>query len=46
MIEEMDYCLVPEDLFQELKQEFGLMEGQSPIARLTRYQFIILKLIY
>ena len=42
MIEEMDYSLVPGDLFDQLKDDFGLTDGQTPISRLARYSVFVI----
>ena len=36
MIEEIDYSLVNSDLFDQLKDEFVVKDGQTPISRLVR----------
>merc|ERR1711962_501132 len=36
MIEEMDYILMPQEVWDCLHAKFGLVEGQSPVARVAR----------
>ena len=36
LVEEMDYSLVPEELWNHMVEDFGLMEGQVPIKRIAR----------
>jgi len=36
MIEQLDYVLVPTELWEPLVNEFGLVEGQEPISRIVR----------
>jgi hypothetical protein len=38
MVEEMDYVLVPEELWTRLRDTFGLVEGQEPISRTVRHE--------
>ena len=36
LVEEMDYSLVPEELWNHLVEDFGLLKGQTPIKRIAR----------
>ena len=36
MVEEMDYVLVPEEVWTRLTDTFGLVEGQEPVSRTVR----------
>lgn len=36
MIEQIDYALIPTEVWESLVNEFGLVQGQEPIARIVR----------
>jgi len=38
MIEEMNYCMVPADIWNPMQEQFGLVEGQEPLPRTVRYK--------
>lgn len=35
LVDELDYKLVPEDIWEYLVKTYGLVNGQEPIARLV-----------
>jgi ubiquitin C-terminal hydrolase len=43
LVEEMDYSLVPEELWNGLVEDFGLLEGQAPVKRIARETGLFLK---
>jgi len=43
LVEEMDYSMVPEELWNYLVEEYGVMEGQVPVRRIARETGLFLK---
>ncbi|XP_023332925.1 ubiquitin carboxyl-terminal hydrolase 4 isoform X2 [Eurytemora carolleeae] len=43
MIEEMNYCMVPADIWNPMQEQFGLVEGQEPLPRTVREYGLFVK---